>query len=417
MIIKRVCHFLLDKEPGKTDAKLRYRIKWNGNTVAFNVGFRVDIDKWSKDTQRCKNNTTHNKKKVSASIINKEINRFEEIAERIFNNFEKENTIPDVDQFRYEFNKSLGKTTEKSQGFYDIFNEFTSTMRFQNNWTENTYKKFITLKNHLIAFDENLSFEKLTEDKLNQFIRHLIDSDHRNSTTAKNISLLRWFLRWAYNKEYYKGNIHNTFRPNMKGVDNEVIHLTWNELIKLYNFKFPEEKQYISRVRDVFCFCCFTSLRYSDAQKLKKSDIKNDCIHIVTQKTSDSLKIDLNKYSSAILDKYKDFITDNNSALPVISNQKMNMYLKEMGEICEINEKIRIVYFIGNERKEEVHPKYKLLSSHCGRRTFIVNALYLGIPAEVVMKWTGHKDYQAMKPYIKIVDDLKRSEMDKFNLK
>jgi hypothetical protein len=51
------------------------------------------------------------------------------------------------------------------------------------------------------------------------------------------------------------------------------------------------------------------------------------------------------------------------------------------------------------------------------RRTFIVNALYLGIPAEVVMSCTGHEDYNAMKPYIKIVDDLKRSSMSKFDEK
>lgn len=53
--------------------------------------------------------------------------------------------------------------------------------------------------------------------------------------------------------------------------------------------------------------------------------------------------------------------------------------------------------------------------AHCGRRTFIVNALRLGVPSEVIMKWTGHSDYKAMKPYIKIVDKLKVSEMDKFN--
>lgn len=69
----------------------------------------------------------------------------------------------------------------------------------------------------------------------------------------------------------------------------------------------------------------------------------------------------------------------------------------------------------GNVRYEEVLPKYSLLTTHCGRRTFIVNGLRLGVPAEVIMKWTGHSDYKAMKPYIKIVDKLKVSEMEKFN--
>jgi hypothetical protein len=110
MNIKRVCQFLLDREPGKTDAKLRYRIKWNNNKniAAFNVGYRVDIDKWSTDTQRCKNNTTHGKKKIVANIINREIQRFEEIAEEAFDHFELISHIPGTDEFRIEFHKRNG---------------------------------------------------------------------------------------------------------------------------------------------------------------------------------------------------------------------------------------------------------------------------------------------------------------------
>ena len=54
-------------------------------------------------------------------------------------------------------------------------------------------------------------------------------------------------------------------------------------------------------------------------------------------------------------------------------------------------------------------------TTHVGRRTFICNALSLGIPANVVMKWTGHSDYKAMKPYIDIADDIKANAMNKFD--
>ena len=60
-----------------------------------------------------------------------------------------------------------------------------------------------------------------------------------------------------------------------------------------------------------------------------------------------------------------------------------------------------------DERIEEVYPKYELLSCHCGRRTFVVNGLYLGIPPIVIMEWTGHYDYKSMKPYTKVVNKLK----------
>ena len=87
------------------------------------------------------------------------------------------------------------------------------------------------------------------------------------------------------------------------------------------------------------------------------SDVKSDHIEVTTVKTADSLNIELNKYSKAILEKYKDIHFENNMALPVISNQKMNDYLKELGELAEINEPVRETYYKGNERIDEVAPK------------------------------------------------------------
>ena len=181
------------------------------------------------------------------------------------------------------------------------------------------------------------------------------------------------------------------------------------------NYKIPPTKQYLERVRDVFLFCCFTGFRYSDVHNLKKSDIRDERIEITTVKTADHLVIELNKHSKAILDKYKDVEFEGHQALPVISNQKMNNYLKELGELAEINEPVSETYYKGSERIDTVTPKYALLGTHAGRRTFICNALALGIPAQVVMKWTGHSDYKAMKPYIDIADDVKANAMSKFN--
>ena len=183
----------------------------------------------------------------------------------------------------------------------------------------------------------------------------------------------------------------------------------------LQEYQFKPGQQYLERVCDVFLFCCYTGLRYSDVAKLTRQDVKTGFIQVVTQKTVDGLRIELNKYSQAILDKYKDVEFDNNKALPVISNPKMNEYLKVLGKVCGLNELHRIVYFKGNARHEEVFPKSQLLTTHCARRTFVVTALQIGIPSEVIMRWTGHSDFKAMKPYVKIVDNLKKQEMSKFD--
>lgn len=448
MDIKRKYLFFPDKEGTeeagyKADAKLRFRIRYDKNKiVAFNVGYRVELSKWIKDAQRCKTGTTHGKKKITALEINNEIQRLETLADNVFKSYEVANYIPTVKEFRDAFNEANGKEINGEyqsvkRSFFDIFDEFTKTMGLQNEWTKATYAKFAVIRVHLYSYNPDLDLETLSEADMQGFLSYMHtvkvsnndmrkDKDKeyeiglRNTTIAKNIAFVKWFLRWAVSKGYYKGNLHLTWKPRLKGTDGnqkEVIHLTWEELIHLYNFEIPETKQYLARVRDVFCFCCFTSLRYSDVAKLCRSDVKENYISVVTQKTIDGLKIELNNYSKAILDKYKGFPYPNDKALPVISNVKMNQYLKELGELAEISEPQRIVYFKGNERIEEVHPKYALLTTHCGRRTFIVNALYLGIPAEVVMRWTGHSDYKAMKPYIKIVDTLKEQEMSKFNMR
>ena len=79
------------------------------------------------------------------------------------------------------------------------------------------------------------------------------------------------------------------------------------------------------------------------------------------------------------------------------------------------NEPVKFTYFQSGSRVEEVHPKYEVLTTHAARRTFVCTALALGIPANVVMKITGHSDYSAMKPYIEIAEEEKKKAMLKFD--
>lgn len=416
-MIRRNCIFLLDKEKDKPDAKLRYRIKWEGNTVAFNVGFRVDIDKWSTEAQRCKSNTTHGKKKVHSSIINREINRFEQLAEQVFYTFEQNNEVPTVVQFRDEFNKLNGKTGKTEEpSFFECYTQFILEGSRELHWSENTVKHHVTVRNHVKAFAPEIEFEDWDEKGLQAFVDYMLNTANlRNDTAAKDLKILKWFLKWAVEKGYMKDLSFQSFSPHFKTVAKTVVFLSWDELMKVYNFPIPENKEYLRTVRDVFCFCCFTSLRYSDVLNLKRSNITDSHIRIVSTKTTDNLSIELNKYSKTILDRYKNIDFPENKALPVISNQKMNKHLKELGRMCELNTPVETVYYKGSKRIEETVPKYELMCTHVGRRTFICNALMMGIAPNIVMKWTGHNDYNAMKPYIDIADKVKMDAMKLFD--
>ena len=92
----------------------------------------------------------------------------------------------------------------------------------------------------------------------------------------------------------------------------------------------------------------------------------------------------------------------------------MNRYLKHLCELAGFNSPITKTYYKGGERMEETSPKCDLIGTHAARRTFICFALSSGIPPQVVMKWTGHSDYQAMKPYIEIAEKTKADAMKLF---
>lgn len=420
MDINKNILFFPEREKGKADAKLRMRIRWGSDVVNFNVGHRIDPDKWSTDTQRCLKNTT-NKKKVSAKLINSDIQKLHDRADDIFKVFETKNTVPTKNEFRNEFNARNGKVKAivPDKDFWGYFDDFTAEMGMLNTWTDATFKKFESVKNHLQGFDENLTFAKISTDKLTAYVTYLRDvKGHRNVTIGKQLGFVRWYLRWAATKGFIDSKAFNDFRPKLKDVSKKrIIFLHWDELMTVYNKQLPDHKKYLDRVRDVFCFCCFTSLRYSDVANLKKSDVYKSHIEITTVKTGDTLQIELNNYSSALLKKYKDFTDHENRAFPVISNQRMNDYLKELGELCGLDRPITETYYKGNERFDSVQPLHTLLTSHVARRSFISNALMFNIPAEVVMEWTGHSDYKAMKPYIDIAKKAKKEGMDKFNQK
>ena len=399
------------------------RVNFASKRIEFTTGYRIDAAKWDVDKQRVKNGCS-NKLKQSASEINASLLEYYTEIQSIFKRFEVEDVMPTPEQIKEVFNALHKPVSEEPKpkkealpcDFFQVFDDFVEDCGRQNNWTDSTFEKFAAVKNHLTNFREGLTFEFFDERGLNDYVGYLRDvKEMRNTTIGKQLSFLKWFLRWAFKKGVHQNNAYDIYKPKLKSTQKKIIFLTWDELNRLRKFKIPFNKQALERVRDVFLFQCFTGLRYSDVFNLRRSDIKDDHIEVTTVKTSDSLIIELNNHSKAILDKYKDVAFEDDKVLPVITNQKMNDYLKELAEMAGIDEPIRQTYYKGNERIDEVTPKYALLGTHAGRRTFICNALALGIPPQVVMKWTGHSDYKAMKPYIDIADDIKANAMSKFN--
>lgn len=434
MILKRNINFWLDSRkkdgvPVTENLVIRMRLSYGGKAFDYSTGYRIDASKWDAKKQRVKNGCT-NKRKETAIQINTELNRLENLLQDIFREFEYAEQKPSMDDIKTVFKQQISDvastasdepTQEKipEKTFWEIYDEFVKECGRKNDWTHSTFEKFAAFKNHLMAFKKfakNPSFDLFSEKGLNDLVDFFRkDCDMLNSTIGKQMGYLKWFLKWAAAKGYHNNLECNTFKPKLKTTQSKVIFLTDEEVKKIMDFEIPETKKYLERVRDVLIFCCYTGLRYSDVENLRRSDIKEDHIEITTVKTADSLVIELNKHSKAILDKYKDVAFEGNKALPVISNQKMNKNIKELGRLVGIDTPVRITQYRGNERIDHVYPKYELLCTHTGRKTFICKALSLGIAPNVVMKWTGHSDYKAMKPYIDIADSVRANAMSLFD--
>jgi len=164
--------------------------------------------------------------------------------------------------------------------------------------------------------------------------------------------------------------------------------LTAEELERMTAKNFAIER--LSQVRDIFLFSCFTGLAYADLQKLKRSEISTGIdggkwIFTSRQKTDTASRIPLLPMAQQILEKYLGHpLCTNDKVLPILSNQKMNQYVKEIADVCQID---------------------KHLTFHIARHTFATTiTLSNGVPIETVSKMLGHRNLKTTQNYAKILD-------------
>ena len=452
MKIKRSAAFsLFAYGKDKNKYQIRFRVSFNGQRIDLSTGCQLSSPLcWDEEKELVKPGYTGPRGETDLTI-NDELRKAKDQMDMVFKYFEINEKIPTPSEvtkmYKERMSGILPKRPEpepkkremkpKVFSFWDCFAQFCTEAGEKNAWTPATLEKMDALKVDLKAFRKDISFSSLTESALTEFVVYLRDTkklrtprkkkgdrknyNHeditglRNSTIEKKLGYLRWFLNWATEKGYNTNKAYKEFRPTLKRTQKKVIYLTKEELGKVRAVELSGDNAYLDPVRDVFLFCCFSGLRHSDANNLRRSDIKGDHIEVTTVKTADSISIELNDITKAILEKYKDVPFKDNKALPNLTNQAMNRDVKELCKLSGIDEEIRITTYKGSTRTDEVFPKWAKVGTHTGRRTFIVNALPLGIAPDVVMKWTGHSDYKAMRPYIDIVDSIKAESMTKFN--
>ncbi|SCD19246.1 Phage integrase [Proteiniphilum saccharofermentans] len=263
-----------------------------------------------------------------------------------------------------------------------------------------TYQKCEVTRKHLTNFIKeeynlsDISFKEINHQFIIDFEVYLLSTCKCNpNTTAKFIQFLKRMVIIAKNNGWITTNPFANYKIRTKKVDRG--YLTQHEIYTIMEKKFSTER--LEKVRDIFIFSCFTGLAYIDVKNLRKSNIStsfDDRLWIMgkREKTGVNFNIPLLDIPKNILDKYEDTLPDD-KVLPVLSNQKMNGYLKEIGSICGIT---------------------KDLTFHLARHTFATLTLTKGVSIESVSKMLGHTNIKTTQIYARIIDEKVSQDMALF---
>lgn len=265
----------------------------------------------------------------------------------------------------------------------DTVLRYETCLRLIEEFMRNTYKK------------EDCYLEEVTKQFVEEFEFYLKTVRKCcHNTTTKYLANFKKIVRIALANGWMKRDPFAQIRFHLDEVEREFLEKQELKTLLSKNISVPR----LAQIRDIFCFCCFTGLAFSDVKHLKSEHLVTDIngmvwIRKTRQKTKNMCNIPLLDEAQKILDRYRDhpYCQTQGVLLPVCSNQKMNMYLKELADICGIR---------------------KNLSTHCARHTFATLTLASGATIDNVAKMLGHANVNMTRHYAKVLDSSIMRDME-----
>ncbi len=372
----------------------------------YYTGLKVDLKYWDDGMARDEDGNLINKKRIHEGRVKRTHpnsvdlnNKLSGLKTEIVRLYETANILKTpltLEYFRNGVKKFQNRldSTERNNIFeyYDMYIESMDGIH-----AKNSVKKYKSTLIHLKKFCKNktnISFYDTGYNFLERLHNYLTKKAGKNenglgfNTVIKYMKSFKAFLKWAdlngFNKnlDFYKYKIESELIP-------KIVSLKMEEIMKIYNYYLEDE--YLIRVRDIFCFACFTGQRYGEIVELKKYHIKDGIWNNKSFKTKHNkeVNIPLNKFALELLRKYENHGSDN--CFPTISNQNMNDYLKILGEKMEMFDTVVQYYYKGAERIEEKKMMFELMTTKIGRKSMASNLAELNVDSKTAISITGHK--------------------------
>ena len=377
----------------KGQAPINMRITLDGKRLELSTHRRILPTSWNG--KLCCANGGNDE----AIILNNYLDSLKSKVQRQFNILESLGKEITIDAMRGR----LTGASEKKHTLLEVFKYHNDQFKQKVgiDFSPLTYKSYQATLAKIESFlphqysKSDILLEDLKHNFVTNFELYLKTNDHcAHNTSMKHVIRLKKIINMAIANEWLQRNPFRNFKCTYK--DTNRGYLTQEELNKLEAKEFSIKR--LEMIRDIFIFQCYTGLAYSDVEKLTPEDISTGIdgekwIIIYRKKTGERSPILLLPKALNILEKYKEH-PENESIdklLPVKSNQKMNAYLKEIGDLCGIN---------------------KNLSTHLARHTFATTiTLSNGVPIETVSKMLGHSSIRTTQIYSKVVDSKISNDM------
>lgn len=367
-------------------ANIYLRITVNGKRAELSIRRKIIIVNWNAETNMARGN----------SPKSQEINRYiTTIKNRMYNIEQRLISDEKVVSATMLRDLYLGKDSN-SKMLLEIFEEHNKKAEklVGQDFAPGTIERYKTAKKHVSDYIlKNYNGNDINVNEVNHtfitgfeyYLKTTRNCSH--NTTIKYITNFKKIIRIAHANDWLEKDPFLHWKPKLKIVDREF--LTVGEIQVMVEKELHTER--LDQVKDIFIFSCFTGLAYSDVKKLSSNNIVigidgGKWIKINRSKTDTRSNIPILPTAEAILKKYaeKAETQKNQLLLPVLSNQKMNAYLKEIAALCKIE---------------------KNLTFHLARHTFATTVtLANGVPIETVSKMLGHKSLKTTQHYAKILD-------------
>lgn len=397
--------FNLRRQSSKKPQKIYLVCRWNGEKLVYPTSYSVVPKNWNTKAGEIRN-IIEEQNRVN---INSYLNDLKTAAKNIYDNAIIKRIQADEirTNIKNELDKWTGKTFDVKPNFWRFLNNYIeqSTKRIdvktgrvisyrsiqEYNTTKKVLKEFETENGQTIDFD-NITLTTLTDFR--DFLTTIKGFAVNN--VAKHIDNLRQFLRAAYaEKIVFDVDVIDgkKFKNAREAAHN--IYLNESELIKIEKLDLSNSER-LDKARDLFLIGCYTGLRVSDYNNIKPHNIKGEFIDLYQSKTGGRVVIPIHKTVKAILKKYDD------NTPPKMSDQKLNVYIKEVCQKAEIIEQTEKQQTKGGTKVVTVLQKWQLVTSHTARRSFATNMTRAGVPIQTIMKITGHQKETTFLKYVKL---------------